>query len=167
MFNQDITSDYGGLGNQLYNGSQGSQLGDAVQPSNFNFAPRTAGAIGAPGVSPLGATNMMSEADFERANTDIEDNDDDQSYYVEEEVTDEEAMEKQRKELKASQKDDDPDADSDDSDMGFYMPSIISKDKGSPPKPKPQKISKTIRVKKKKVSTGKKPPRQASPPLGR
>ena len=110
---------------------------------------------------------MMSEADFERANTDIEDNDDDQSYYVEEEVTDEEAMEKQRKELKASQKDDDPDADSDDSDMGFYMPSIISKDKGSPPKPKPQKISKTIRVKKKKVSTGKKPPRQASPPLGR
>ena len=37
---------------------------------------------------------MMSEADFERANTDIEDNDDDQSYYVEEEVTDDEAMEK-------------------------------------------------------------------------
>ena len=47
-----------------------------------------------PHVSPLGATNMMSEVDFERANTDIEDNDDDQSYYVEEEVTDEEAMEK-------------------------------------------------------------------------
>ena len=77
-----------------------------------------------------------------------EDNDDDQSYYVEEEITDEEAMEKQRKDLKASQKDDDPDADSDDSDMGFYMPSIISKDKGSPPKPKPQKITKKIRVKK-------------------
>lgn len=106
---------------------------------------------------------MMSEADFERANTDIEDNDDDQSYYVEEEVTDEEAMEKQKKELKDSQKADDPDADSDDSDMGFYMPSIISKD----PKPKPQKITKKIRVKKKKVTSGKKPPRQASPPLGR
>ena len=43
---------------------------------------------------------------------------------------------------------DDPDADSDDSDMGFYMPSIISKDKSSPPKPKPQKITKKIRVKK-------------------
>ena len=36
----------------------------------------------------------MSEVDFERAHTDIEDNDDDASYYVEEEVTDEEAMEK-------------------------------------------------------------------------
>ena len=93
MFNQDITSDYGGI-NAIYNGSQGSQLGDAVQPSNFNFAPRTAGPP--PHVSPLGATNMLSEADFERANTDIEDNDDDQSYYVEEEVTDEEAMEKQK-----------------------------------------------------------------------
>ena len=46
-------------------------------------------------------------------------------------------MEKQRKELKASQKDDDPDADSDDSDMGFYMPSIISKGASSPPKAKP------------------------------
>ena len=42
----------------------------------------------------------MSEADFERADhTDLED--DDASYYVEEEVTDEEAMESQRKELKA------------------------------------------------------------------
>ena len=73
MFNQDITSDYGGI-NPLYNGSQGSQLGDAVQPSNFNFAPRTAGPR-PPNVSALGATNMLSEADFDRA-TDIEDADD-------------------------------------------------------------------------------------------
>ena len=108
---------------------------------------------------------MLSDADFERANTDIEDNDEDVSYYVEEEVTDEEAMEKQKQELRASQKGDDPDADSDDSDMGFYMPSII-KDK-SPPKAKPQKITKKIRVKKHKPTSGKKPPRQASPPLGR
>ena len=91
---------------------------------------------------------MLSEADFERANTDIEDNDDDVSYYIEEEVTDEEAMEKQKQDLKVSQKADDPDADSDDSDMGFYMPSIISKGGNSPPKPKPQKITKKIRVKK-------------------
>ena len=43
--------------------------------------------------SGFGATNILSEADFERANTDIEDNDD-ESYYEEVEVTDEEAMEK-------------------------------------------------------------------------
>ena len=95
MINQDINSEYM---NPLYNGSQGSQLGDAVQPSNFNFAPRTAGPR--PPAGGLGATNLMSEADFERADhTDLED--DDASYYVEEEVTDEEAMESQRKELKA------------------------------------------------------------------
>ena len=34
---------------------------------------------------------MLSEADFERANTDVEDNQS-ESYYVEEEVTDDEAM---------------------------------------------------------------------------
>lgn len=57
--------------NPLYNGSQGSHPGDVVQPSNFNFAPRTAGTRPPGG---LGATNMMSEADFERADhTDIED----------------------------------------------------------------------------------------------
>ena len=39
----------------------------------------------------LGQTNMLSEADFERANTDVEDNQS-ESYYVEEEVTDDEAM---------------------------------------------------------------------------
>ena len=92
LFNHDLGSEYH---NQIYNGSQGSQLGDAVQPSNFNFAPlpRTAGgAFNQGGVGGLGATNMLSDADFERANTDIEDNDDEQSYYVEEEVTDEEAM---------------------------------------------------------------------------
>lgn len=90
-------------------------MGGAVQPSNFNFAPlpRTAGQVPASG---FGATNILSEADFERANTDIEDNDD-ESYYVEEEVTDEEAMSKQKQ--------DNDNVDSDDSDMGFYMPSII------------------------------------------
>lgn len=34
----------------------------------------------------------MSEADFERANTDVEDEDEESSEYIEEEVTDEEAM---------------------------------------------------------------------------
>ena len=63
-----------------------------MQPSNFNFAPRTAGQRPAGG---LGATNMMSEEDFDRA-TDIDDLDEEQSYYVEEEVTDDEAMEKQK-----------------------------------------------------------------------
>jgi len=38
---------------------------------------------------------MMSEEDFDRA-TDIDDLDEEQSYYVEEEVTDDEAMEKQK-----------------------------------------------------------------------
>ena len=41
----------------------------------------------------LGASNLMSEADFERAHSDPDD-DDDASYYVEEEVTDDEAMER-------------------------------------------------------------------------
>lgn len=68
-------------------------------------------------------------------------------------------MEKQKQEQRASQKGDDPDADSDDSDMGFYMPSIISKGGSSPPKSKPVKITKKIRIKKKKIISGKKPPR--------
>lgn len=112
----------------------------------------------------FGATNMLSDVDFERAVTDIEDEaEDDQSYYVEEEVTDEEAMEKQKQDLK-KEKGDDDDGDSDDSDMGFYMPSIIAKTGSSPSKkdsskPKLEKITKTIRVKKKKPSTSKKPPR--------
>ena len=149
--------------NPIYNGSQGSQLGDAVQPSNFNFAPlpRTAGGAFNQGVGGLGATNMLSDADFERANTDIEDNDDDQSYYVEEEVTDEEAMAQQKKDLGL----DDEDDDSDES-MGGYMPSMLG-GSSTPAKQKPKKITKKIRVKKKKTVSGKKPPRQASPPLGR
>lgn len=67
-----------------------------MQPSNFNFAPhpRTAG-IAPAGGGGLGGTNLYSDdVDFERAQTDIEDADDDQSYYVEEEVTDNEAMER-------------------------------------------------------------------------
>ena len=58
--------------------------------------------------------------------------------------------------------------DSDDSDMGFYMPSIIAKG-SSPAKPKvkPEKITKKVVRKKKKSTSNKKPPRQASPPLAR
>ena len=59
-----------------------------VQPSNFNFQPRQTPIGSGAG---LGQTNMLSEADFERANTDVEDNET-ESYYVEEEITDEEAM---------------------------------------------------------------------------
>lgn len=154
LINQDLQSDYM---NQHYNGSQGSQLGGAVQPSNFNFAPppRTAGHVPTSG---FGATNILSEADFERANTDIEDNDD-ESYYEEEEVTDEEAMEKQKKENAT---------DSDDSDMGFYMPSIIQKTGDTPPRSKKQeKITKKVSKKKKKTTSSKKPPRRASPTLGK
>ena len=127
-------------------------MGDIVQPSNFNFAPQPRTA----GLAPSGfaATNMMSEVDFERANTDIEDNEDEQSYYVEEEVTDEEAMELQRKELKRSQGLDE----SDDSDFGGYMPSILNKGDSSEKK-KPTKITKKVRTKKKKTSSTKKPPR--------
>ena len=101
-----------------------------MQPSNFNFAPlpRTAGGAFNQGVGGLGATNMLSDVDFERANTDIEDNDDDQSYYIEEEVTDEEAMEKQRKELG-----EDGDEDDSDDSIGGYMPSIIAKGSSSSP----------------------------------
>ena len=107
---------------------------------------------------------MLSEADFERANTDVEDNETD-SYYIEEEVTDEEAM---RQETAVNASADAEDAnDSDDSDLGFYMPTVISKSKPSPDKKaKPTKITKTIRTKKKK-SSNKKPPksRGASPEL--
>ena len=78
-----------GLGDRSYKGSQGStvEVTPTVHPSNFNFQPRQnpMGGVG------LGQTNMLSEADFERANTDVEDNQS-ESYYVEEEVTDEEAM---------------------------------------------------------------------------
>ena len=161
MINQDISSEYV---NPLYHGSQGSQHGDVIQPSNFNFAPRTAGAIHTGGGG-LGATNMLSDADFDRA-TDIEDNEDEeQSYYVEEEVTDDEAMEKQKQQLKAQRRLQDPDYDSDDdSDMGGYIPSALRSD--TPTKPKPPKITKKVRTRKKKTISAKKPPRQASPPLG-
>ena len=134
-----------------------------MQPSNFNFAPRTAGQ---PPVAPFGATNMMSEEDFDRA-TDIEDAfDDDQSYYVEEEVTDDEAMDKQKADERAKRLAEDPDADSDDSDIPFYVPSAMgrSNSRDSPPTKLPEKgkkITKKIRVKKHKPtpSSLKKPPR--------
>ena len=61
---------------------------------------------------------MYSEVDFDRADTDIED---DKTSYYEEEVTDEEAMQKQREELGIED-------DSNDSDIsGGYMPSIVQK----------------------------------------
>ena len=68
-------------------------------------------------------------------------------------------MEKQKK---------DNATDSDDSDMGFYMPSIIQKTGDTPPRAKkPEKITKKVSKKKKKTTSSKKPPRQASPTLGK
>lgn len=73
-------------------------------------------------------------------------------------MTDDEAMERQRLEIRAKQLADDPDADSDDSEAA-YVPSLIAR--GSPDlKIKPVKITKKVRVKKKKaISNKKKPPR--------
>mmetsp|Transcript_73 Transcript_73/g.138 ORF Transcript_73/g.138 Transcript_73/m.138 type:complete len:100 (+) Transcript_73:1606-1905(+) len=99
----------------------------------------------------------MSDVDFERANTDIEDNEDEQSYYVEEEITDDEAMEKQRQELRKNSGGED--GDTDDSDIGFYMPSILAKNGETPPQAKPTKITKKVKTKKKKTTSNKKPPR--------
>lgn len=108
---------------------------------------------------------MFSEVDFERANSDMDE--DDASYYVEEEVTDEEAMEKQRQEIRSQREADGEDPDETDDSIG-YMPSLLQKS-GSAQKSKPklQKITKKVTVKKKKPTSTKKPPRQASPPLGR
>jgi len=175
IINQDLNSEYM---NPIFSGSQGSAFGgDPVQPSNFNFAPppRTAGLAPLPGGGALGGTNLMSDVDFERAHTDIDDNTDDASYYIEEEVTDDEAMDKQKQQLKRSQAGgDENDGDTDDSDMGFYMPSIMKPGGGrggeTPPREqnKPEKIMKKIHTKKKKtLSNKKKPPRGVSPPIGR
>lgn len=80
----------------------------------------------------------MSEADFERANTDGEDALESSDYY-EEEVTDDEAMAALNK-----------DADTDDSDIGFYMPTVIAKKSGESKKTTPKKIMKKVRRKKHK-----------------
>ena len=99
---------------------------------------------------------MMSEADFERANTDVEDNASEYTYY-DEVVTDEEAMKEQSNDLSEALKD----GDDSDSDFGGYMPSIVTKTRNTPDKkdkPKKEKITKTIRTKKKKTTT-KKPPK--------
>ena len=75
-------------------------------------------------------------------------------------------MERQKIQLKAQRRLEDPDYDSDeDSDMGGYVPSAQLRS-GSASKPKPPKITKKVRTKKKKTISAKKPPRQASPPLG-
>lgn len=72
----------------------------------------------------------MSDVDFERAQTDIEDELD--SYY-EEEVTDDEAMEVRAREIASKNNQGDQkqnvDEDDEDSDMGFYMPTVIAKNK--------------------------------------
>ena len=68
--------------------SQGSYTNNPliVQASNLNFQPRTA-----QNGTHFAGTNFMSDVDFERANTDVEDEIESSEYY-EEEVTDEEAM---------------------------------------------------------------------------
>lgn len=71
----------------------------------------------------------MSEADFERA-TDVEDENEESSEFIEDEVTDEEAM--------AIAAQDRGDQDTDDSDLGFYMPTVIAKVSGEKPKKSPQ-----------------------------
>lgn len=82
----------------------------------------------------------MSEGDFERAHTDIEESSD----YYDEVVTDEEAM------AAAARERGDPETE-DSGDMGFYMPTVLS---GKSPEKKPplQKITKKIRRKKNKRS---------------
>ena len=162
----DQTSEYMDMlenRDRSYKGSQGSnEIIPTVQPSNFNFQPRQTPVGSGAG---LGQTNMLSEADFERANTDVEDNQT-ESYYYEEEVTDDEAMKQHALNVSVEDKDEE-DKDSNDSDLGFYMPTVISKSKPSPDKKaKPAKLTKTIRTKKKKTSN-KKPPksRGASPEI--
>lgn len=101
---------------------------------------------------------MFSEGDFERANSDLDE--DDASYYVEEEVTDEEATEKQKQDIRSQREADGEDPDDSDDSVGFYMPSIIAKT-SSPgkSKPKAEKVTKKVRTKKKKTTSNKKPPR--------
>ena len=147
-----------------YKGSQmsGGNDGPTIQPSNFNFAPRTTPLAGGP-PNTFGNTYMQSDMDFnERADdSDIED---DKTSYYSEEVTDEEAMQKQKEELGIGDETDDSDA------SGGYMPSIIQ-NSGTASKPKLKKITKRVKKKKPKkiITTNKKPPRgttSASPPKG-
>lgn len=92
----------------------------------------------------------MSEADFERQDTDVEDS---ESYYIEEDVTDDEAMKLQA--MNTTQEKEEGD-DSDDSDFIGYMPTAMAKTKS-----KPTKIMKTIKTKKKKTNK-KRPPKSNS-----
>jgi hypothetical protein len=80
----------------------------------------------------------MSEGDFERAATDVEES----SEYYEEIVTDEEAMRAAAKQRANSDSDDDD-------DMGFYMPTVMG-GKSAEKKPPLQKITKKVRRKKEK-----------------
>lgn len=66
-------------------GSTESAGSNTIQPQNFGFQTRTGSG------AQLATTNFLSEGDFERANTDIEDEVESSEYY-EEEVTDHEAM---------------------------------------------------------------------------
>ena len=104
----------------------------------------------------------MSDVDFERAQTDIEDELDGESEYYEEEVTDEEAMQARARENATKDEDED-------SDMGFYMPTVIAKNKpDSAEKEKPKasktndqlpKITKKVKKKRKRATnSGRRPP---------
>jgi hypothetical protein len=72
------------------------------------------------------ATNFLSEGDFERANTDVED--ENLTEYYEEEVTDDEAMAQAAK-ARGDQETDDS------GDLGFYMPTVLAKNSPSRPPP--------------------------------
>ena len=62
---------------------------------------------------------MFSEGDFERANSDLDE--DDASYYVEEEVTDEEATEKQKQDIRSQREADGEDPDDSDDSVGCQL----------------------------------------------
>ena len=107
----------------------------------------------------------MSDADLERANTDVEDNDMGESSYYEEEVTDEEAMAKAAAEEKKDS--DGEENETEDSDLGFYMPTAIARQGGSTEKKQKkthQKITKIVRLKKEKKQVSGKPPRRDNSP---
>ena len=115
-------------------GEFGDSVGSAnipVQPQNLGFQTRVHSG------THFAGTNFMSEGDFERANTDVED--DTQTEYYEEEVTDNEAM------ALAAKARADPDTE-DSGDLGFYMPTLMAK--SSPSRPPVQKITKKVRRKK-------------------
>ena len=94
---------------------------------------------------------MLSEVDFERAESVTDDGD--QTSYYSEEVTDNEAMRAKKFALGIDEDD------SDDDFGGGYIPSVAA-NSPSMTKPKVEKITKKVKKKKvKKPTTSKKPPR--------